>query len=128
MGLALLDTSVVIAALNREDALHRGASDAILAARDRHALAISTMTYAEMLVGPLRVGRRAVEVVERFASQVRLLDITPEVARTAAELRVRRNLRLPDAVIVATGMRHRADVILTGDAAWRGLAKVRVVG
>jgi len=127
MGLALLDTSVVIAALNREDALHGEASDAIRAERDRHALAISTMTYAEMLVGPLRVGRRAVEVVERFVSQTRILDVTPEVARLAAELRVRRSLRLPDAVIVATGMRHRANVILTGDARWRGLAKVRVV-
>ena len=127
MGLALLDTSVVIAALNREDALHPQASQAILAERNRHALAISAITYAEMLVGPLRVGRRAVEVVERFVSQARVLDVTPEVARTAAELRARRGLRLPDAVIVATGVRHRADVILTGDARWRGLARVRVV-
>lgn len=127
MGLALLDTSVVIAALNGQDALHRGASAAILAERNRHALAVSTLTYAEMLVGPLRVERRPVEVVERFVAQVRLLDVTPEVARAAAELRARRNLRLPDAVVVATGMRHRADVILTGDARWRGLAKVRVI-
>lgn len=127
MGLALLDTSVVIAALNGQDVLHRGASAAILAERERHALAVSTLTYAEMLVGPMRVGRRAVEVVERFVAQVRLLDVTPEVARAAAELRARRNLRLPDAVVVATGMRHRADVILTGDARWRGLAKVRVI-
>ena len=31
MGLALLDTSIVIAALNRDDALHRAASQAVRA-------------------------------------------------------------------------------------------------
>jgi predicted nucleic acid-binding protein len=127
MGLALLDSSVVIAALNRDDALHPRASEAVISARGRHALAISALTYAEILIGALRVGAEAVEVVERFVAQTRVLEVTPEVARTAAELRARRGLRLPDAVIVATGMRHRADVVLTGDGRWRGLARVRVV-
>lgn len=49
------------------------------------------------------------------------------IARLAAELPAARRLRLPDAVVVATGLRHGADVILTGDAAWQGIEKVRVV-
>jgi len=126
MGVALLDTSVVIAALNRDDALHEAASQAVLAERDRNALAISALTYAELLVGPLRAGGRALEVVERFAAQVRIIDPSPAIARRAAEERVARGLKLPDAVIVATGLLH-ADLILTADARWKGVERVTVV-
>ena len=128
MGVALLDTSIVIGALNRDDALYGAASRAVRAARDQHGLAISALTSAEVLVGPLRAGGRAVEVVERFAAQVRILDLTPEIARLAAELRAARGLKLPDAVIVATGLQLGADVILTADARWKGIEKVAVVG
>jgi len=127
MGLALLDTSIVIAALNRDDALHRAAGQALRAERDRHALAISALTYAEILVGPLRAGGRAVEVVERFAAQVRIADLSPDIARRAAELRASRGLKLPDAVIVATGLGLGAVVILTADARWKGIEKVKII-
>jgi len=128
MGIALLDTSIVIAALNRHDVLHQPASRAVLAERGRHPLAISALTYAEILVGPLRTGQEAVDVVERFAAQTRILEVSASVARLAAELRATRNLKLPDAVIVATGLRHEADMILTCDARWKGIETVRVVG
>jgi len=127
MGLALLDSSIVIGALNRHDALHEAASRAVRAERDRHALAMSALTYAEILVGPLRAGGRAVAVVERFAAQVRIVDLSADIARLAAELRAARGLKLPDAVIVATGLRLGADVILTADARWKGIEKVAVV-
>ena len=127
MGLALLDTSIVIAALNRDDTLHRAAGQALRAERDRHALAISALTYAEILVGPLRAGGRAVEVVERFAAQVRIADLSPDIARRAAELRASRGLKLPDAVIVATGLGLGAVVILTADARWKGIEKVKII-
>jgi predicted nucleic acid-binding protein len=128
MGLALLDTSIVIAVLNRHDTLHPAARRSLLAARDRHALAISALTYAEILVGPLRAGEDAVEIVERFAAQTHILDLTSQIARLAAELRALRNIKHPDAVILATGLWHRADVILTGDVRWKGIETVRVVG
>jgi predicted nucleic acid-binding protein len=126
MGVALLDTSIVIAALNRDDALHEAASQAVRAERDRNTLAISALTYAELLVGPIRAGGRALEVVERFAAQVRIIDLSPEIARLAAEERVAHGLKLPDAVIVATGL-LLADVILTADARWKGVERVTVV-
>jgi predicted nucleic acid-binding protein len=126
MGVALLDTSIVIATLNRDDALHEAASRSVLAERERSTLAISALTYAELLVGPMRAGGRALEVVEGFAAQVRIIDLSPEIARRAAEERVARGLKLPDAVIVATGLLH-ADVILTADARWKGVERVTVV-
>jgi predicted nucleic acid-binding protein len=127
MGLALLDTSIVIAALNRDDALHQAASRSVRAERERHALAISALTYAEILVGPLRAGGRALEIVDRFAAQVRIVDLSPPIARLAAELWAARGLKLPDAVIVATGLRLAADVIVTADARWKGIETVKVV-
>jgi predicted nucleic acid-binding protein len=127
MGVALLDTSIVIGALNRDDALHEIAGQAVRTERDRHALAISALTYTEILVGPLRAGGQAVEVVERFAAQVRIVDLSPDIARLAAELRATRGLKLPDAVIVATGLRLEADVIMTADARWKGIPRVVVV-
>jgi predicted nucleic acid-binding protein len=127
VGVALLDTSIVIAALNRDDALHQKASRAVQAEQGRHTLAISALTYAEILVGPLRTGADAVQIVERFAAQVRIIDLSPGIARLAAELRATRGLKLPDAVIVATGLRMEAAVIVTADARWRGIETVRVV-
>ena len=67
------------------------------------------------------------EVVDRFAAQLRIIDLAPDIARLAAELRAARGLNLPDAVIVATGLRLDADVIVTADARWRGIEKVTVV-
>jgi predicted nucleic acid-binding protein len=131
MGVALLDTSIVIGALNRDDALHEVAGQAVRTERDRHALAISALTCAEILVGPLRAGGRAggraVEVVERFAAQVRIVDLSPAIARLAAELRATRGLKVPDAVIVATGQCLEADVIVTADVRWKGIPRVVVV-
>jgi predicted nucleic acid-binding protein len=126
MGVALLDTSIVIAVLNRDDALHQAASRAVRAERDRSTLAISALSYAELLVGPLRAGGRALEAVERFAAQVWIIDLTPEIARRAAEERLARGLKLPDAVIVATGLLH-AELILTAGARWKGVERVTVV-
>jgi predicted nucleic acid-binding protein len=86
------------------------------------------LTYAEILVGPLRAGAESVEVVERFAAQVRIIDLSPRIARLAAELRAARGLMLPDAVIIATGLEVEAAVILTANARWKGVETVRVVG
>jgi predicted nucleic acid-binding protein len=58
---------------------------------------------------------------------LRIVDLSPDIARLAAEIRAARGLRLPDAVIVATGLRLGADVILTADARWKGIETVTVV-
>jgi predicted nucleic acid-binding protein len=78
MGVALLDTSVVIGALNRDDALHKTVGQAVRVERERHALAISALTYAGILVGPLPAGGRAVEVVERFAAQAQIVELSAD--------------------------------------------------
>jgi hypothetical protein len=44
----------------------------------------------------LRAGGGAVEVVERFAAQARTVDLSPDIARLAAELRATRGLKPPE--------------------------------
>jgi PIN domain nuclease of toxin-antitoxin system len=59
-----------------------------------------------------------------------VVPLSPPIAEAAAMLRARhQSLRLPDALVIATGISLKAGSILTGDIRWRGLApSVDVVG
>jgi predicted nucleic acid-binding protein len=120
VALIVLDAGVVIALLDPNDPLHPAARAALA----RHAgdeLKLPASAYVECLVGPARRGRLA---AARGAIAALLLDsvpITGQVAEEAAGLRARHPaLRLPDALVVATGSVLGAAVVLTGDARWRG--------
>lgn len=119
MGVALLDSSAVVAFLSADDALH-GAADAVVRRVVReHGLAVSTVTIAEVLTGA-KLGRHDETIVRRFLSEVvgTRIPVDEQVAERAAELRAeRRSLRMPDALILATGDLY-ADVVVTGDVRW----------
>jgi predicted nucleic acid-binding protein len=87
--------------------------------------------YAEVMVGPLRHGNPAVASLEQFISDfgMRIVPITPEIARLAASLRAKTaSLRLPDAFVVATAEALDAAVVLTGESSWAKLSsRVRVI-
>jgi len=61
---------------------------------------ISVVTWFEVLVGAQSGDEEA--VVRRFLDGFRCVSVTREVAARAVELRRRRRLRLPDAIIWAT--------------------------
>ena len=129
MALIVLDASVLIALFDPADALHSG----MTAALRRHAgddLRVPASAYSESLVGPARSGRsqEARQAIRALLAEIVGLD--EHIAEEAAELRARHSkLRLPDALVIATGNVLDADVILTGDAGWRRLAEsVEVVG
>lgn len=126
MALTVLDSSVVIALLDRSDRLHRPATAALLA----HAgddLRLPASAYAECLVGPARRGRLSDARARLTELQLDVEPLTSTMAERAAELRSRfRSLRLPDVLVIATAEVLDADAILTGDAAWRR-ASPRVV-
>jgi predicted nucleic acid-binding protein len=119
VALTILDSSVVIGLFDRSDRLHQAATAAMLA----HAgddLRLPASAYAECLVGPARRGR-LVDARARVAElQLQIEPLTSAIAEHAAELRSRfRSLRLPDVLVIATAEVLNADVILTGDTAWR---------
>lgn len=121
MALIVVDASVLIALLDAHDHLHALARAALA----RHAgddLKLPASAYAECLVGPARRGQLAVTRNAIAALSLDIVPITVEVAEEAAGLRARYPaLRLPDALVVATGSVLRAAVVLTGDARWKQL-------
>jgi predicted nucleic acid-binding protein len=128
VALIVVDASVLIALLDPADGLHAAARTALA----RHAgdeLVVPASAYAETLVGPARRGDPAAAKRAIAALLIEVVPITAQVAEDAAELGARHpGLRLPDALVVATGSALGADVVLTSDARWRRLGgKIRVL-
>ena len=95
-------------------------------------IALSTITLAEVLTGPLKAGQTALaKRYEKALSAYTLISVTPPIAALAAQLRAQYRLMVPDAIQLATALdvgaaafvTHDRDfsqvtgmVILTGDA------------
>ena len=93
------------------------------AATGRNPIALSTVTVAELLVRPFRRGPAVTATTEGFLrhfADMRLVDVTYDVAREAARIRAATDLRMPDALIVASAAVTDADILVTNDRAWPG--------
>ena len=109
----VLDTDVVIAALDRADAHHRAAARALkamLATDD--ALLVSTINYAEALVRPAEDEDRMRAAIDAMAA-LRIRPVAPgaTIARDAARLRTL-NVSLADGFAMATA-RSRSATLAT---------------
>ena len=125
MAVVVLDASVVIGFLDGGDALHARATAALTDHRADE-LVFPAGAYAESLVMPYRQGPGAAGRVDRFIEDfaVRVEPVGREIARLAARLRARhRALRLPDALMLATGETLDADRVLTGEPAWTKISR-----
>jgi predicted nucleic acid-binding protein len=130
----VLDTSVVIALMSPTDALHGAARARVEKWEFSGArFEMSAVSWAELSVGAVRRGDDGVAALDAFVS-VSVDEIVPvdaQIGTYAARLRATDlSLRLPDALVIATGLRSGADALLTGD---RRLARhvpdlVEVVG
>lgn len=105
----MLDTDVVIAALDRADAHHAAAAEAFARlAAEQVELLLCTVNYAEALVRPAEDERNLRAAVDAIASLgIRLLAPDAALARTAAR---RRGLgvSLADGFAIATAERAGA--------------------
>lgn len=125
MNQCVLDTDVVIAALDRRDEHHSEAAKAIKEmSEDGTALLLSLVNYAETLVRPaedesaLRTARDALT-----ALGIRLIAPTPAVAVNAARHR-RLAISLVDGFALATAQAHSAHVASFDHRVRRALPKV----
>ncbi len=111
MTSCVLDTDVVIAALDRADAHHRAAAKAIRAMIDANVpLVLSLINYAETLVRPAENEsslRTAVAAIDALGIQ--LSAPTPAIARDAARLRDL-SISLADGFALATARAQDAGV------------------
>jgi len=129
----VLDSNVLIALLSRTDTLHPAAALAV-AEREAtgHRLWVPVVAWAEVFTGAVRRGAESVAALRTFRDTAldEIVPVDEQIAEDAARLRAADStLRMPDALVVATGRCTDADAVLTGD---RRLAKaderVRVVG
>jgi len=131
VAVAVLDASVVIAFLDPGDPTHQAAGAALKEILAEHEVVLPASALAEVLVGAYGRGRDAVATVDGFVAEVgiRIEPVTARIARRAAQLRARHpRLRLPDALVLATGEVIEAATIVTADRAWRGkVPRVRIV-
>jgi len=123
VALIVLDASLVIALLDPADKLH----PASLRAFERVAgedLAIPASALAETLVIPSRAGKLDEARAKIHLLNLRVAGVEESIAIEAARLRGRhRRLRLPDALVIATGEVLEADSILTGDRSWARVSR-----
>ncbi len=97
-------------------------------ARGHFRFAVTTVTIAEVLTGPIAKGEEA--LVRRYRSifeswQVIALDSS--IAESAARLRGSLRLKLPDAVQVASALAVNADALVTHDRDFAKVNALRVI-
>lgn len=120
--LSVLDASVLIALLDEKDAGRPVARAAVGESRRDHDLLIPVTAFSESIMAPNRRSRRDGQRAEAaLASLGRLVEVTRDIASRAAQLRATRQIKLPDALILATAMQLAAEQILTLDRRWRGV-------
>jgi predicted nucleic acid-binding protein len=113
-GLIVLDASVLIAHLDANDANHRRAETALLGTTE-HDLAASSITLAEVLVGPARAGRLKTAQAALHDLSLAEVPVPSGAAEQLATLRAQTGLKLPDCCVLLAAQQMRADGVLTFD-------------
>jgi predicted nucleic acid-binding protein len=92
-------------------------------------LAVTTVTVAEVLSGPLRMGEEALAKRYRAILETwHVIDFTCDIAESAARLRGKYSLKLPDAIQVASALAINADALVTHDRDFANVRGLRVLG
>ena len=100
---------------------------------ERHAagtltFAVTTITIAEVLVGPLRVGDEALTGRYRaLLDSWQVVELNADIAESAARLRASLGLRLPDAIQAASAISINADALVTHDRDFSRLKSLAVI-
>lgn len=90
--------------------------------------AISTITLAEVLTGPLASGDEALARRYRALFETwRIVGLDADIAEGAARLRAALRLRLADAVQAATALAINADALVTHDRDFARVKALRVI-
>jgi predicted nucleic acid-binding protein len=87
--------------------------------------AVATTTIAEVLTGPLAAGEEALAKRYRAVMESwQVVDLTTDIAESAARFRATLKLKLADAVQLATAIAVNADALVTHD---RDFSKVKAL-
>ncbi len=126
-----IDTNVLISVFAQESLGEKVVPiiDAV-ANKGTHEFIASVLTFSECAVLPYREANWAALDQVKLMFQMPNLNVYPMdeiVAEDAARVRGIYNLKMPDAIIVATAIIHRADVLLTNDRSLAVIKEIQVV-
>jgi predicted nucleic acid-binding protein len=126
--LTVVDASIVVAALEHDDAHHEAASDALTESAAAGSVLLPASAYAESLVHPMQQSEEAADYVDAFLerSAVTVVEIGSKAGREAARLRSLHGLALADALVLGLAAAVNADTVLTADREWAKIS-ARVV-
>ncbi|HET7931748.1 MAG TPA: PIN domain-containing protein [Rhodanobacteraceae bacterium] len=97
-------------------------------ARGEIALAVTTVTVAEVLTGPLAAGEEALARRYRVALESwQVIDFDSDIAELAARLRATYRLKLPDAIQLASALSIHADALVTHDRDFKRVRGMRIL-
>lgn len=91
-------------------------------------LAVTTVTVAEVLAGPLGAGEES--LARRYRAVLEswhVVDLTADIAEQAARVRARYKLKLPDAVQLASALAINADALVTHDRDFGKVPGIRIL-
>lgn len=133
MGAVIFDAGVVIGLFDAQDVHHQDAHQALQAARlGDQPILLPASALSEILIGAARLGERAFQIGRdrTMAAVDGVPPVDSAVALAAARLRAdHRSLRLPDALVIATGQALDADAVVTADRSWSHYdRRVQVIG
>ncbi len=91
-------------------------------------LAVTTVTLAEVLTGPLKAGQEALARRYRAVLEAwQVVDLGADIAEGAARLRATYRLKLPDAIQLASALAINADALVTHDRDFSRVKGMRVL-
>ena len=110
----VIDASVLIAHLDERDALHDRAEKALMRAAGQ-AFGCSTVTLAEVLVGPAR--RSHLDAARAALSELDVTELpfADDAPVRLATLRAETGLKLPDCCVLLAAQDAGAEAVLTFD-------------
>jgi predicted nucleic acid-binding protein len=92
---------------------------------------LSTVSIVEVLTAPLRASNALLaENYRRFfreAANISKVPLSTSIAQKAAELRAQYDLKTADAIVAATALESRCEVLLTNDNDLKRLTEVKVL-
>ncbi|MBI5789746.1 MAG: PIN domain-containing protein [Candidatus Schekmanbacteria bacterium] len=115
-----IDTSLFIYYIE-EDERYINAADTLfnLIAEGSLNAVTSLITLIEVLVQPIKHGNKDLEEKYRklllYSNNLEIENMNLDIAERTAELRAKYNIRVPDAIQLATALVRRAEVFITND-------------
>ena len=98
-------------------------------ARGELAFAVTTITIAEVLTGPSRTGDET--LAKRYRTLLEswmVVELSADIAESAARLLAGSKLKLPDAVQLASALAVGADALVTHDRDFSRIASMTILG